>query len=88
MSNLADLPGVPIEFKRNAREALDDGQLRRNFRGAMDFLMAKRTAQFPDADELERLRAFGNRVRARALSKLPDLLERLEANLTRNGVKV
>ncbi len=88
MSNLADLPGVPIEFKRNAREALGDGQLRRNFRGAMDFLMAKRLAQFPDADELERLRAFGNRVRARALSKLPDLLERLEANLTHNGVKV
>lgn len=88
MSNLADLPGVPIEFKRNAREALGDGQLRRNFRGAMDFLMAKRMAQFPDADELERLRAFGNRVRARALSKLPDLLERLEANLTHNGVKV
>jgi L-lactate dehydrogenase complex protein LldF len=88
MSNMADIAGVPIAFKRNAREALDDPQLRRNFRGAMDFLMAKRTSQFPDTDELEQLRSFGNRVRARALSKLPELLERLEANLTRNGVKV
>ncbi len=88
MSTLADTPAVPIAFKRNAREALADSQLRRNFRGAMDFLMEKRRSQFPDGDELERLRAFGNRVRARALSKLPDLLERLEANLVRNGVQV
>ena len=88
MSSLADTAAVPIAFKRNAREALADPQLRSNFRGAMDFLMDKRRSQFPDGDELERLRAFGNRVRARALSKLPDLLERLEANLVRNGVQV
>lgn len=31
---------------------------------------------------------LGNAVRARALSKLPDLLEQLETNLTRNGVNV
>ncbi|MCB1946495.1 MAG: lactate utilization protein, partial [Thauera sp.] len=88
MSTLADTPAQPIAFTRNAREALADAQLRRNFRGAMDSLMDKRRNQFPDGDELERLRAFGNRVRARALSKLPDLLERLEANLARNGVQV
>ena len=88
MSNPAGLSEAPIEFKRNVREALADGQLRRNFRGAMDFLMAKRTAQFPDEDECERLRVFGNRVRARALSRLPELLEQLEARLTRNGVRV
>src|SRR5690606_14663830 len=34
------------------------------------------------------LRELGNHVRARALSQLPDLLETLEANLTRNGVTV
>jgi len=88
MSHVADPPAQPIAFTRNAREALADAQLRRNFRGAMDALMDKRRNQFPDGDELERLRAFGNRVRARALSKLPDLLERLEANLVRNGVQV
>jgi L-lactate dehydrogenase complex protein LldF len=88
MSHVADTPAQPIAFTRNAREALADAQLRRNFRGAMDALMDKRRNQFPDGDELERLRAFGNRVRARALSKLPDLLERLESNLVRNGVQV
>jgi L-lactate dehydrogenase complex protein LldF len=88
MSTMADVPAAPLTFKRRAHDALENAQLRRNFRGAMDFLMAKRAAQFPDADEREQLRALGNRVRARALSKLPELLEQLEANLTRNGVTV
>ena len=88
MPNFAALTEAPIEFKRNARAALADGQLRRNFRGAMDFLMVKRAAQFADDEECEQLRAFGNRVRARALSRLPALLEQLEARLTRNGVQV
>ncbi len=88
MSTMADTPAMPLTFKRRAHDAVHDAQLRKNFRGAMDFLMAKRAAQFGDADELERLRTFGNAVRARALSKLPELLERLDANLTRNGVKV
>lgn len=88
MSALADTPAIPMSFKRRAHDAVHDQQLRKNFRGAMDFLMAKRAAQFPDGDELQRLRTFGNAVRARALSRLPELLERLDANLTRNGVKV
>lgn len=50
--------------------------------------MTKRAASFSDAHEREHLRALGNAVRARALSKLPDLLEQLEQNLTRNGVTV
>ena len=76
------------DFKQRARHALGDGQLRSNFRTAMDSLMAKRASAFSDADERERLRALGNQIRARALSKLPELLERLEQNLTRNGVHV
>ncbi|WP_122872645.1 LutB/LldF family L-lactate oxidation iron-sulfur protein, partial [Pseudomonas viridiflava] len=39
-------------------------------------------------DEREDLRSLGNAIRARALSKLPDLLEQLERNLIRNGVQV
>lgn len=78
----------PRELKRNARNSLGDIELRRNMRTAMDSLMAKRLASMPNADERERLREQGNHIRARALSKLPELLERLESNLTRNGVKV
>ncbi|TWI52450.1 L-lactate dehydrogenase complex protein LldF [Pseudomonas duriflava] len=75
-------------FKERARQALNDDQLRRNFRIAMDSLMTKRLAVMSDTDERERLREMGNHVRARALSKLPDLLEKLEDNLTRNGIHV
>ena len=82
------IPAVELDFKGRAHNALGDEQLRRNFRTAMDSLMTKRAASFSDADERERLREMGNHIRARALSKLPELLERLEANLTRNGVKV
>ena len=75
-------------FRERAKVALQDAQLRGNFRKAMDSLMLKRATAMSDADERERLRALGNQIRARALSKLPDLLEQLETNLTRNGVQV
>jgi L-lactate dehydrogenase complex protein LldF len=85
------IPTVEIEapdFRARAHKALGDAQLRGNFRRAMDSLMTKRAAAFSDPEEREDLREFGNAIRARALSKLPDLLEQLERNLIRNGVKV
>ena len=84
------IPTVAVEedFRARAHQALGDAQLRGNFRSAMDSLMHKRAASFSDAHEREHLRALGNAIRARALSKLPDLLEQLEQNLTRNGVTV
>jgi len=78
----------PAAFKDNARIVLADPVLRRSFRGAMDFLMDKRAAQFPDAAGFARLRRLGETVRQHALAHLPDLLERLEANLTANGIHV
>ncbi len=86
--------GQPIAFvsaqalRARMHDAVNDAHLRQSFRGAMDFLMAKRAAQFPDQDELDSLRALSEGIRQYSLSKLPDLLEQLEANLTRNGVKV
>lgn len=90
MSTSAIIPTVAVEedFRTRAHNALGDPQLRNNFRTAMDSLMTKRAAAFGDAHEREHLRALGNSIRARALSKLPDLLEQLEQNLTRNGVTV
>ncbi len=90
MSRHTLIPSVQLQddFKTRAQQALGDGQLHNNFRSAMDSLMSKRAAAFSDADERERLRALGNSIRARARSKLPELLEQLEQNLTRNGVKV
>ena len=90
MSTSAIIPTVAVEedFRTRAHNALGDQQLRNNFRTAMDSLMVKRAAAFSDPHEREHLRALGNSIKARALSKLPDLLEQLEQNLTRNGVTV
>ena len=79
---------APFDFERNVTEALGDDQLRKNLRHAMDILVDKRRAVFPDNDALERLRSAGNAIKRRALSKLPALLEQLEANCTRNGIQV
>ena len=75
-------------FRARSKAVVDNPFLRQSFRGAMDFLMAKRAAQFPDAEELETLRTLGERIRQYNLAKLPELLEQLEANLTRNGIRV
>ncbi|MCY0964559.1 LutB/LldF family L-lactate oxidation iron-sulfur protein [Parathalassolituus penaei] len=75
-------------FKARAKMALENETLRASFRGASDFLMAKRKSVFPDDEELEALRDRGEAARQRSLQDLPELLEMLEANLTRNGVQV
>ena len=75
-------------FKENAHMALRNKQLRQNMRTAMDSLIAKHLVSMPDENERENLRELGNHIRARALSKLPDLLEKLETNLTKRGVQV
>ncbi|PWC54791.1 LutB/LldF family L-lactate oxidation iron-sulfur protein [Azospirillum sp. TSO22-1] len=77
-----------IDFGKASRAALQDPQLRANFRRAMDGLMSKRAAQFADSAEWHSMRALGASVRLRALSKLPELLEKLEENCTRNGITV
>ncbi|WP_157269462.1 LutB/LldF family L-lactate oxidation iron-sulfur protein [Azohydromonas aeria] len=78
----------PRAFKARTREAVDDAHLRRSFRSAMDFLQAKRGAHFADRDGFEALRHVGEAVRQYSLSKLPELLERLEQRLTERGVRV
>ncbi|MGE5649336.1 MAG: LutB/LldF family L-lactate oxidation iron-sulfur protein [Bacillota bacterium] len=78
----------PSDFRARAKSALDDPKLRKSFRGAMDFLQTKRSAQFPDGDELEQLRDLGEAIRQHALANLPDLLVQLEAKLQAAGVQV
>jgi len=83
------IPIQPTEdFKARARGVLDDPAQRRNFRGAMDYLQAKRRAQFPDDAELQGLRDLGEQIRRHSLANLPRLLEQLEARLSANGVQV
>ena len=80
---------MPSEgFRARAKDVVENPFLRQSFRGAMDFLINKRISQFPDTEELESLRTLGEHVRQYNLGKLPELLIRLEANLTRNGIQV
>jgi len=76
------------DFKARSKAVLDNPGQRKNFRGAMDFLQAKRRSQFTDPDELQGLRELGASIRRYSLAHLPRLLEQLEARLTANGVQV
>ncbi|MBS1188741.1 MAG: Iron-sulfur cluster binding protein [Rhodocyclaceae bacterium] len=75
-------------FRERSKAVVEDDFLQKSFRGAMDFLMAKRAAQFPDGNEFESLRRLGEQIRRNSLDKLPALLTQLEANLVRNGIQV
>ncbi|MDX1321194.1 MAG: LUD domain-containing protein, partial [Oceanospirillum sp.] len=86
--NQSATQGSVQEFHPRVHEAITNPQIRANFRKAMDGLMDKRQLAFPSDDELQRTRELAAAIRLRALSKLPELLEKLEANLTANGVKV
>jgi L-lactate dehydrogenase complex protein LldF len=80
-------PSAP-DFHAASSKALRDPSIRANFRRAMDGLMAKRAAQFPDPADWELLRARAASIRARSLAKLPELLEALEAKCVANGLTV
>ena len=83
---------IPIQpeqdFKARSRSVLDDPLQRQNFRSAMDYLQAKRKAQFADEEELQGLRELGAQIRRYSLAHLPRLLEQLETRLSANGVQV
>ncbi|MBW8182976.1 LutB/LldF family L-lactate oxidation iron-sulfur protein [Shewanella nanhaiensis] len=78
----------PENIHSQAKAALDDPQLRQNFRGAMDYLQDKRRSAFADPDEESKIRELSEAIRQRCLSKLPELLELLDANCSRNGMVV
>ncbi|WP_274584973.1 LutB/LldF family L-lactate oxidation iron-sulfur protein [Neisseria leonii] len=78
----------PETFRQNAAGALADAPLRQSLRTAMDMLMTRRKGVLSDEQELQALRTLCAQIRQRALSRLPELLEQLEANLIRLGVKV
>ncbi|MBT8331569.1 MAG: iron-sulfur cluster-binding protein [Deltaproteobacteria bacterium] len=77
-----------VDFNKNVSRALNDAQLRKNFKFAMGNFIVKRQNIFPDETETEQLRALGNAIKQRALIRLPELLEQLEQNCTKNGIQV
>ncbi len=79
---------IAVDFPKNFKRALGDGQLRRNLRAAMDTLGMRRRTLFSDLAVFEKLRERGDAIRQRALRQLPELLERLEQKCTANGIRV
>lgn len=78
----------PRQFKANTQVTLADTPLRMGLRRAMDFLQTKRLTHFGDTAAFEQLRATGEYIRQYSLSRLPELLEQMEARLTERGVHV
>ena len=76
------------ELRARAVGALGNERVRANIRRALDGLVAKRRAAFPDGEELAHLRKQGEDIRAHALSHLPELLQELEHNCVINGIQV
>ncbi len=77
-----------FDFTAALAKALADPQIGGNFKAALGGLRAKRLNLFNDPVELEKLRATGRAIKARTLSRLPQLLEQLEANCEKNGIRV
>lgn len=78
----------PQLFKPQVKAALANPVIRKNFRGAMDFLRAKRKTVLPDDAEFKQLQQVAELTKKAALQQLPDLLEQLEAKCLENGIKV
>lgn len=72
-------------FPRAARRALADAQLRRNVGHATRTIRAKRLAAVEECRGWEQLRLAGSAIKRDTLTRLPELLEQLEANVTAHG---
>lgn len=75
-------------FKEKVDIILKDEGLVAGFRGATNYLVDKRKTSILDSQAFEQLRLTGEAIKQRALSKLPQLLEELETNCQKNGIKV
>jgi L-lactate dehydrogenase complex protein LldF len=72
-------------FPTTARAALADGQLRANLGRATATIRDKRLRAIAELPDWEALRAAGAAIKDDVLSRLPQLLEQLEANVTAAG---
>jgi L-lactate dehydrogenase complex protein LldF len=72
-------------FTEAARTELRNSQQRRNLRKATSTIRAKRAAVVAEVEDWEALREEGRRIKAGAMARLDEHLERLEASVTAAG---
>ncbi len=75
--------GTP--FPEAAKEALADAQLRSNLARATSAIRAKRAAAVGEVPDWEALREAGRAIKEQVMAHLPDLLVRLEEEVTARG---
>ena len=79
----------PTDYHDSIVTHLSDSQLRTNLKSSMDALKANRKRLIASRYyDWEGLRELGRQIKQRALSNLPELLERFESNATKQGIKV
>jgi L-lactate dehydrogenase complex protein LldF len=74
-----------VSFPAAARVTLADAQLRRNLGKATTLIREKRARAVAELPDWEALRAAGEAIKASAMARLPELLEQLEASVSRAG---
>ncbi|WIM98692.1 LutB/LldF family L-lactate oxidation iron-sulfur protein [Actinoplanes oblitus] len=72
-------------FPRAARQALGNEQLRRNLRHATSTIRGKSSRVIAELPDWQELRTAGSAIKADVMSRLPELLEQLEARVTERG---
>jgi len=84
-----DHPESPLRgtesFPKAAHHELANAQLRRNLAHATSSIRAKRALVVGEMPDWEALRDSGSAIKADVMARLPELLERLEANVTARG---
>ena len=78
----------PQRFKTQVRQATQDPELRSTMRNNLRHIRRSRDAAFATIAEGKHLQAIGNAIKDETLTRLPELLEELEANLKRRGIRV
>ncbi|WP_115726677.1 LutB/LldF family L-lactate oxidation iron-sulfur protein [Actinomyces culturomici] len=85
----APTPRQPLQwgetFPKAAARTLRNTQMRRNLGQATSAIRAKRGLRVAEMPDWEALRAAGSAIKNRAMSELPELLERLERNVEARG---
>lgn len=72
-------------FPAAAREAVANAQLRRNLRHATTTIRARRASVVAELPDWEELRTAGAAIKTATMARLPELLERLETEVTARG---
>ena len=85
----ADAPEEPLKwgegFPKAAAKTLRNTQMRRNLTHATTTIRNKRALRVSETPDWEELRLAGSSIKNRVMSRLPELLEEMERNVTARG---